>query len=422
MPSDAVRALNFGVTITEIHYHPRLDPEAGEGIAGPNLEFVEIYNQDPSPFDLSGYHFSMGIAYEFPSGTLLKGRSYLVVAADVEAFREAYPGVHAVGNFTGRLDNGGERLTLANHAGVPAVSFRYNDAGRWPHAADGTGHTLALRGLYDDVTESESWTFSEQPGGTPGRANFGGAADTLELDVLPEHSSWRFHRGRSSPTSPFDDWRDLDHDDDDWETGESGFGYGLTGSPAANLIATPITGMRGQYLSLFLRKRFPRPSLDGLDSGQLFLAINFDDGFVAYLNGEEIARSRLGWVGQDIAFDARATGSHDASRTLYYRISADDFEDDNILAVQAHNVLRSDADFAVHPRLISTVKLPVPAIDASLKINEIRIDEDGDGWLELYNASTQVISLARHRISFVRSGEESVELPPARVPCVPGGA
>ena len=151
-----------GQVIAEIHYHPVPGQEM--------LEFVEIANDSSTPVDLSGYAFAEGISYIFPDATILRSNARLVVCADVDAIRARYGVENAVGNYTGRLDNSGERLTLVNHVGIVISSVRYRDDGQWPVGADGTGHTLTLQNVHLDASESESWAQSFFPGGTPGVA------------------------------------------------------------------------------------------------------------------------------------------------------------------------------------------------------------------------------------------------------------
>src|SRR5262245_58455330 len=113
------------ITITEIHYNP--------GAAGDRLEFVEVYNDSPSPFDISGCYFAKGIDFVFPEDTFLKAREAIVVCANQTAFAQAYPEVtNAVGDFSGRLDNAGETIALVNPSGAPLAEVSYNDRGAWP--------------------------------------------------------------------------------------------------------------------------------------------------------------------------------------------------------------------------------------------------------------------------------------------------
>ena len=122
-----------GLVITEIHYRP---PD------GDFLEFVEVSNDAPSPEDISGYSFVEGIAFTFPDGTVLDAGGVLVVCANVDAVRLVYGIENVIGDYAGRLENGGERLTVVNHAGRVIHSLRYNDQGKWPVGPDGTGTRL----------------------------------------------------------------------------------------------------------------------------------------------------------------------------------------------------------------------------------------------------------------------------------------
>ncbi len=56
--------------------------------------------------------------------------------------------------------------------------------------------------------------------------------------------------------------------------------------------------MSGSYTTLALRKRFDVTE-DRIDDGYC-LAVAFDDGFCAYLNGQEIARVQCGAPGEDV--------------------------------------------------------------------------------------------------------------------------
>ena len=175
------------LVISEIHYHP-----AGPGDIGSRLEFVEIYNEEPDPRDVTGFYFADGISFVFPERTFIEGHSYLVVCADEELIRVRYGITNTIGDWNSAtaLDNGGERLTLVNAAGHEVVRVRYNDRGRWPAGADGAGHTLALLDPYTDPGESESWALSEEPGGTPGAPNFSEGPDDRAGVVFNEGLVW----------------------------------------------------------------------------------------------------------------------------------------------------------------------------------------------------------------------------------------
>ncbi len=154
------------VVFNEIHYHTTGD--------GSSAEFIELYNQNSVDVDLSGWALEGDGDFVFPKGSLIEGRSHLVLAVDPAAL-----GVpDALGPLSGSLSDAGERLILRNHNGRIMDRVDYNDREPWPVGADGSGASLSKR---DPMTNSESannWDSSASLGGTPGMPN----------DVLSEPS------------------------------------------------------------------------------------------------------------------------------------------------------------------------------------------------------------------------------------------
>ena len=105
------------------------------------------------------------------------------------------------------------------------------------------------------------------------------AADlSLEQSLIREGDVWRYRIGDGRNVPPA--WREFDFDDSDWRTGASGFGY-ADGDDA--------TRVPEGTTSVFIRRSFELVDLSRV--GQLVLRIDYDDGFVAYLNGVRIASS-----------------------------------------------------------------------------------------------------------------------------------
>ncbi|MEJ2055800.1 MAG: lamin tail domain-containing protein, partial [Calditrichaceae bacterium] len=90
-------------------------------------------------------------------------------------------------------------------------------------------------------------------------------------NIIDQGDSWRYFPGTSEPPA---NWNSSDFDDSSWETGNSGFGYG-DGDDQTELSAG--------LLSVYLRKTFVIEDIQDLVSAVLH--IDYDDGFVAYLNG-----------------------------------------------------------------------------------------------------------------------------------------
>ena len=95
-------------------YHPAAGTP---GVDAENYEFVELLNTGLFSFDMTGMQFDDGITFIFPAGLILDAGARLVVAKDTSAFAERYPGVVALGPYSGRLKNSGERVTLRDSVG-----------------------------------------------------------------------------------------------------------------------------------------------------------------------------------------------------------------------------------------------------------------------------------------------------------------
>lgn len=173
--------------ISELMFHPAHEERVPEPV---EKEWLELFNPGPA-VDLSGWRLTRGVDLEFPEGTILPAGGRLVVAAREEVFRATYIKFegHLVGNWTGRLSNGGESVRLVDREGTVIDEVTYADEGDWAtrgrtavdaygrvgwewfNAADGGGASLeknveSLRGSF-----GRNWRPSTFDGGTPGSAN-----------------------------------------------------------------------------------------------------------------------------------------------------------------------------------------------------------------------------------------------------------
>ncbi len=104
--------------------------------------------------------------------------------------------------------------------------------------------------------------------------------------LIVEGDEWRFFRGKKEPSPDPDskiptlDWTKPDYDDTGWKTGPSGFGYGDDDDN------TELEDMSGNYTTLYVRRSFDIS--DPKQYKSIVLSIKVDDGYAAYLNGQEI--------------------------------------------------------------------------------------------------------------------------------------
>ena len=169
------------VIINEIMYHPS---------SGDIQEsYIELYNPSSAPVNLSGWRFTKGIDFLFPSGVTLPGGGYLVIAADSAAFTSKYPGIaNFVAGFPGAI---GWHVRLEDAAGKLVNEIDYSNDGDWasrvlttegfasyghagwrwyaPH--DGLGSSLELVNPNLPNSLAQNWGSSLVANGTPGRPN-----------------------------------------------------------------------------------------------------------------------------------------------------------------------------------------------------------------------------------------------------------
>ena len=142
-------------------------------------------------------------------------------------------------------------------------------------------------------------------------------------------------------------WQHPDFEDTFWSESPGPFGFGtLAGVTAATDTSA---AMQGRVPSLYLRRTFTATSAQAAATDTLQLQIRCNDGFVAYLNGVEIARRNLGPAGTFVfhdqpAFnpDAAATAVTITLGTAASRLIAGE----NTLCIQAHNVMADPAHAA----------------------------------------------------------------------------
>jgi hypothetical protein len=173
-----------------------------------------------------------------------------------------------------------------------------------------------------------------------------GWADDVALVRVGE--AWRYYKGTNEPSIPSTAWREVAFEDSQWLTGRSGFGFG--GSDDATYLADMYLG----YTSVFARKKFVLA--DPSTVKWLVLRLDYDDGFVAYLNGTEIARRGvLGEPGAPVPFNAVASarftyGAEEFNVTSFTNLLV---AGENVLAVQGHSTSLSAFSFSLLPELLA---------------------------------------------------------------------
>jgi len=136
-------------------------------------------------------------------------------------------------------------------------------------------------------------------------------------------------------------WLKKDFNDNGWTNAKSGVGYGDNDD---NTVISKGTN------SVYIRYSFTIENKAQISS--LILDIDYDDGFIAYLNGKEVARDN---VSNPVSWNMKLSGLHEAA--LYKgerpeRFSISNFKNEllvngkNILAIEVHNESSTSSDLS----------------------------------------------------------------------------
>ncbi|MCP4194255.1 MAG: matrixin family metalloprotease [Planctomycetaceae bacterium] len=176
------------------------------------------------------------------------------------------------------------------------------------------------------------------------------------------------------------EWFDPNYDDSAWDQGSTGVGYDAQ-RDFRPFIGTDLrTSMQYRRSSFYTRIGFDVENREDLEYLGLFM--RYDDGFVAYLNGVEIAAAN---APDRLAWNSEANGQRDDDEAITPQLfEISDalpllVEGRNLLAIQGLNASRSSSDLLVSPQIVSGV------IDHEVIVDRGALDISGN--LSLAEAS-----------------------------------
>jgi calcineurin-like phosphoesterase family protein/purple acid phosphatase-like protein/flagellar hook capping protein FlgD len=168
----------------------------------------------------------------------------------------------------------------------------------------------------------------------------GAASVATDVTLVPRLSAWKYN---ATGIDLGVTWRQTGYSDASWASGPGILGYGEP------WIATTVPSgpdPNNRYKTTYFRKTFnlgvPVSSIRSL-----VMTANYDDGFVAYLNGVEVARRWLnsGTVGYDtLAYEPRDAGGYetiDLTASIWTLVQGS-----NVLAVEVHQSAPTSPDLA----------------------------------------------------------------------------
>ncbi len=283
---------------------------------GDSPDWIEIHNPTVEALDLDGWYLTDDMndlrKWEFPDVRLAPG-GYLVVFASGKNERDPAGELHT--DFSLRAS--GESLALVEPDGV-TIAFAYPDYP--PQLVD------ISYGLSGDSVVSQTETVLI-PEGADARA------------LIPADGALGLN------------WTKTAFNDSAWPEGRTGVGYDYAG-----LVGLDVAAMRNVNQTVYIR--IPFQVADATSVDKLLLRMKYEDGFVAYLDGVEVARSGAPGAVQ-LTWNSGAT----ANRPDNEAVVAQEFditphkgllvEGGNLLAVHGLNAGLGSSDLLVLPELVA---------------------------------------------------------------------
>ncbi|MBN1671552.1 MAG: hypothetical protein JXR37_10990 [Kiritimatiellae bacterium] len=222
-----------------------------------------------------------------------------------------------------------------------------------PGAAEAAQRTPDLAGVVQEIVDRDGWRHGNALAliitGTGKRVaeSFDGqpaAAPLLHVEYTPPSpvviaggSTWRYLKGTAEASQPATAWCMAAFDDSGWAAGPTPIGYGAAG------LGTELTDMRGSYSSVFLRSAFRIQNSAWVV--ELRLSAQFDDGFVMWINGQEVARVNVpGEPGTVLPCTTCAVNNENGTYEAALGGAAlPELRENNVVAVQVFNRSLSDS-------------------------------------------------------------------------------
>jgi len=190
--------------------------------------------------------------------------------------------------------------------------------------------------------------------------SFGSGIDTgsTTADTLITTGSAAKYRVFTGPNASVDDfWLDINYDDTAWSNTTTGVGWDNDGgSDYDGLIPTPISQFSSPDVSAYVR--VPFSVTDKAELVSMNLELIADNGYIVFLNGREVQRSRLATdykIGYDWELNSRQN-LPDSTNAIPDVIDLTEWldtiqEGDNLLAIYGANHTSQQGDFLIHPVL-----------------------------------------------------------------------
>lgn len=203
--------------------------------------------------------------------------------------------------------------------------------------------------LSDDPNLPDKWKFPEfeleaRSFTTVYASNEDPRENTAFVTVVTRGDEWNYQPGSAAVSRS---WYVFSYNDDSWPKGPSGIGFGRGADPTAAAQSTCLFGRKSFMLS------------EAYSVTRAVFHIDYEDGFVAYINGREVARKNMGAAGNHPPWNSLATAPAEPRmrrglppEAFEIRNMAGLFrEGENVLAVEVHVSKSGAQDLTMIPFL-----------------------------------------------------------------------
>ncbi len=353
-------------------------------------DFVELYNPEPAPADLSGVFMTDapqgGVRiHQVPPLSFIDGFGFTVLIAD----GETNAGADHLG-FQLSSDQG--EIGMFDRNGLLIDCITYGP--QTPDVSEGRRPSGAATIGFISPPTPNAPNPAFQPGVT---------VSNVVTTLMPMNAEWKYFTNGSNLGTA---WRATNFNDSVWPIGP-----GILADEDPNVLPAPgigtelsINGPSGFVVTFYFRTQFLMPETN-TPGATLTASMLIDDGAVVYLNGTEIIRRRMN---ANPAFNSFATGNASDGQVEVFPLSFTNFVvGTNYLAVEVHQGGQGSSDvtfgMSIETTHLVTNFPPRGLVMNELMANNHSVTNTADGtvtdWLEFLNPSTNTINLEGLSIS-----------------------
>ncbi|MBL7698764.1 MAG: hypothetical protein JNK79_11415 [Chitinophagaceae bacterium] len=187
----------------------------------------------------------------------------------------------------------------------------------------------------NNVITSNGITTEAPPAGTTSNNNGPGINVDVDALIFNYGSTWKYLDNNTRPAN----WNQTTFNDASWSSGAGQFGYG---DGDETTIVSYGPNAASKYITTYFRKavNIPNPGL----YSSFIINVNYDDGFVLYINGVEVNRTNM--PTGTIAHGTVASGAVESMVSLTIPTSAF-VAGNNVIAIEMHQNQANSSDLSM---------------------------------------------------------------------------